>query len=333
MLSAADLRNKSALPADGFVSEVTNMDRRAFARTVAGATLGAAFGERTRSAASPPIPAGEAPGVPFKISVMLWTVFRKLPFDQRLENVAAAGYRAVELGNEYARWSEEDLRGVKSKQRSLGITFDCMAGSGNLADPGKRESFLGAIRQALPSAAKLECPTMICTSGNEVAGMSHEAQHQSIVEGLKRAAEIVEGKGVTLVLENIDLEENPHYFLWSVPEGFQIIREVNHPQVKFLYDFYHAQISGGNLIANLQKNVDRVGTVHIADVPGRHEPGTGEINYNNIYRKLAALNYDGYVAMEFIPTGDPVQSLKRAREEALRAASAPIPGSSSPTSS
>jgi hydroxypyruvate isomerase len=299
------------------------MDRRAFTQTLAGAALGAtAFGERTLQAAFSPLPAGEAPGVPFNISVMLWTAFPKLPFEDRLERVAAAGYRAVELVNEFARWSDEDLRRVRSKQRALGIAFDSMLGGGDLADPRKRQNFLGAIRRALPLAAELQCSTMICMSGNEVAGMTHETQHRSIVEGLKRAAEIVEGKGVTLLLENIDLEENPHYFLWSVPEGFQIIREVNHPRVKFLYDFYHAQISGGNLIANLQKNIELVGTVHIADVPGRHEPGTGEINYNNIYRKLAALNYDRYVAMEFLPTGDPVLSLKQAREEALRAAHA-----------
>jgi hydroxypyruvate isomerase len=137
------------------------------------------------------------------------------------------------------------------------------------------------------------------------------------VEGLKRAAGLVEGKNVTLLLENIDLEENPQYYLWSVPEAFKIIEEVNHPQVKFLYDFFHAQVSGGNLIANLEKHVDKVGLVHIADVPGRHEPGTGEINYPNIYKKLVELKYHRYVAMEFRPTGDPVKILAAAREQAL----------------
>ena len=145
------------------------------------------------------------------------------------------------------------------------------------------------------------------------------------MEGLKRAAELVEGKGVTLLLENIDLEENPHYYLWSVPEAFKIIAEVNHPQVKFLYDFYHAQISGGNLIAPLEKNVDKVGLFHIADVPGRREPGTGEINYLNIYKKLGQLNYHRTVAMEFYPSGDPVKTLAAARQEALHSARAHRP--------
>jgi len=121
------------------------------------------------------------------------------------------------------------------------------------------------------------------------------------------------------LLENIDPEENPKYFLTSVAEGFEIVREINSPHVRFLYDFFHEQISEGNLIAKLEKNVDLVGLVHVADVPGRHEPGTGEIHYPNIYRKLAQLKYDHYVAMEFLPTGDPVASLRAAREQVLKA--------------
>ena len=300
------------------------MDRRDFARTLAGAALlplGGIAEHSLRAAVNSP-EGEEAPGVPFKISVMLWTVFQKHPFEQRLEKVAAAGYHAVELVDEFAHWSDDDYKKVNSLRRSLGIQFDTMFGAGNLADPNQRDKFLAGIRNSLASAEKLECPSMICMSGNEVAGMTRQAQHQSIVEGLKRAAEIVQGKGVTLLLENIDPEENPHYYLSSVAEGFRIIRQVDHPQVKFLYDFFHEQIAEGNLISKLEKNIDQVGLVHIADVPGRHEPGTGEINYQNVYRKLAALKYSHYVAMEFIPTGDPIETLKRARADALRAAQA-----------
>ena len=95
------------------------------------------------------------------------------------------------------------------------------------------------------------------------------------------------------------------------------MKTVNHPQVQFLYDFFHEQISEGNLIEKLEKNIEHVGLVHVADVPGRHAPGTGEINYGNIFRKLAELKYDRMVAMEFLPIGDPVEELKRAREMAL----------------
>jgi hydroxypyruvate isomerase len=134
------------------------------------------------------------------------------------------------------------------------------------------------------------------------------------VDTLKYGADIAAKANVTLLLENIDPEENPKYFLTSVAEGFEIIRQVDHPHVKFLYDFYHEQIAEGNLIEKLEKNIDLVGLVHIADVPGRHQPGSGEINFGNIFRKLAELKYPRYAAMEFIPTGDPVKALREARE-------------------
>jgi hydroxypyruvate isomerase len=297
------------------------MNRREFGRTLAGTALAApALAAWPAHAKSAP-PEGEAPGVPFKISVMLWTVFQKLPFEERLEKVAEAGYHALELvGSEYRNWSEVDFRRANRKRHEFGITFDVTAGIAHgVADPGAREAFLSDLRQALPAMDKIECRAIIVLSGNVVPGMSRAEQHQSCIEGLKRAAEIAEKNDISILLENIDLEENPRYYLWSVAEGFEIIASVGHPRVKFLYDFFHEQISEGNLIEKLEKNIDKVGLMHVADVPGRHEPGTGEINYANIYRKLAMLKYNRYVAMEFIPTGDPVESLRRARQEALRA--------------
>jgi hydroxypyruvate isomerase len=298
------------------------MNRRQFGRTLAGTALAAPALAGLPVHSESALAEGEVAGVAFKISVMLWTVFQKLPFEERLEKVAEAGYHAVELvGSEYKNWSDEDFHRANRKRRELGITFDVTAGLAHgVADPDAREAFLSDLRQALPAMEKIECPAIIVLSGNVVPGKSHNDQHQSCIEGLKRAAEIAEKKDLTILLENIDLEENPRYYLWSVAEGFEIITRVGHPQVKFLYDFFHEQISEGNLIEKLEKNIEKVGLMHVADVPGRHEPGTGEINYTNIYKKLAALKYDRYVAMEFIPTGDPVASLRRAREEALRAA-------------
>jgi hydroxypyruvate isomerase len=296
------------------------MNRRSFAKTIAGGTLGAAALDLAQPAASA-LADQQLEETPFKISIMLWTVLHELPFEERLEKVAEAGYRAVELVGEYAKWTEDDFRRYNKKRTELGITFDCTAGLRHGAgDPSVREAFLADIREQLEIMKKIDCPALIVMSGNVVPGLAPQVQHDSCVEGLKRAAELVEGKGVTLLLENIDLEENPRYYMWSVPEAFKIVEEVNHPQVKFLYDFYHAQISGGNLIANFTRHHDKVGLIHIADVPGRHEPGTGEINYINIYKKLAELNYNHYVAMEFRPMGDVVKTLAHARQEALQAA-------------
>jgi hydroxypyruvate isomerase len=291
------------------------MQRREFSRLLAGGVLGCAV--------LPAIPSLAAPTevqAPFRFSVMLWTIYRKLPFEQRLEKVAEAGYHAVELVDEYKNWQPEDFRRASAKLRALGIVVDAMAGVWTgIANPQAQAKFLADLTSFVPIAEQLQCPGIIVLSGDRVEGLSREAHHQSCVENLKRAAEIADKKNLTLLLENIDQEENPKYYLTSVAEGFEIIREVNHPRVKFLYDFYHEQISEGNLISKLEKNIAQVGLIHVADVPGRHEPGTGEINYASIYRKLVQLNYRGYVAMEFEPAGDPVSSLRTAREEAVRA--------------
>ena len=295
------------------------MNRREFTKTAAGA----AFGMALPPLSSADTAADAKPTVPFKLSVMLWTVNKQLPFEQRLEKVAEAGYGAVELVNEFEKWSDDDFRRMNSKKRSLGITFDATAGVWKgIADPGGRDAFLTDLQNFFPVAHKLECPEIIVLSGNKVEGVSSQAHHEACIEALKRGADLAAKQNVTLLLENIDQEENPKYYLTSVAEGFEIIRKVDNPHVKFLYDFFHEQISEGNLIKKLEKNIDQVGCVHIADVPGRHEPGTGEINYTNIFRKLAELKYDRYAAMEFEPTGDVVTSLRGARELALRSVGA-----------
>ena len=170
----------------------------------------------------------------------------------------------------------------------------------------------------------LGCPAMIVLSGNVVPGIAAEQQHQAAVETLRRAAgwvagRQIDGQPVRLLLECIDPEENPNYFLTSAVEAIEIVRAVNHPQVQFLYDIFHEQVAEGNLIEKLESHIDVIGLIHVADVPGRHQPGTGEINYSNIFRRLAQLNYRRKVAMEFLPTGDAVTALREAKALALSA--------------
>jgi hydroxypyruvate isomerase len=288
------------------------MDRRRFTQTLVTTVLAA---NRI-----PAIAAEPSNDTPFPLSVMLWTVFRELPFEQRLEKIAEAGYGNVELVGEYAKWSDADFASANAARKRLGIRFDATAGlKHGLADPASRDAFLAELEQALIPMTTLDCPAMIVLSGNVVEGLSRQQQHQSCIDGLKRAGALVEGKQITgepvrLLLECIDPEENPHYFLQSAAEAIEIVRAVNHPQVQFLYDMFHEQIAEGNLIEKLEKNIDVIGLIHVADVPGRHQPGTGEINYDNVYRKLAKLKYQRIAAMEFRPTGDAVAALRKARE-------------------
>jgi hydroxypyruvate isomerase len=298
------------------------MNRRTFAQSLATAALTAAvppLAAKPLSASSHALtPSDAAP--PFALSVMLWTVFKDEPtFEDRMAKVVESGYNKIQLVGEYSKWTQADFDRAVAAAKRLGIEFDATAGLHNgVANPAVRDAFLAELKESLKPMETLSCPAMIVLSGNVIPGLSHQAQHDSCVETLKQAAKVVEGKTINgqpvrLLLECIHLEENPKYFLTSAAEAIEVVRAVNHPQVQFLYDIYHEQMSYGDLISKIEKHIDVIGLIHIADVPGRHQPGTGEINYGNVYKKLAQLNYRHNVAMEFIPVGDQVAMLQAAK--------------------
>src|SRR5215471_5594457 len=297
------------------------MRRREFVSACLGSAIASAA--PVLSGASFPTHAAtlDSEGMPFSLSVMLWTVFRDLPFPHRLEKVAEAGYHAVELVDEFKNWSKQDFAEARRKKHELHLEFDGTAGVWHsLVDPADREAFLKALVDFVPVLNELECRRLILQTGNKVPGMTQKEMSANFIETVKLAGKAAAANNIELLIENIDPEENPKYFLTSSADGFELIRAVGNPHVKFLYDFFHEQIAEGNLIAKLDKNIHMIGLVHIADVPGRHHPGTGEINYASIYRKLAELRYSGFVAMEFKPLGDPVRELREARELALASA-------------
>ena len=287
------------------------MNRREFAGMGMGAALASVW----------PV-AAQSVGVTNKVrfSFMLWALEKQAPFDQCLEWVAEAGYQGVELVGEFQRWSSTEKAGTMARMRRLGLVFDAMSGvKAGFAVPTQTEAFRTQFTEQMRAAKELECPKIILLSGNRVDGLRDGVQRQTSIDNLKWAAESATKEQIDIVIEPIDPLENPNIYLASVTDGFEIVRAVNSPNVKVLYDFYHEQRSFGNLIEKLEKNIEWIGLVHVADVPGRHEPGTGEIDYESIYRKLAELNYSHWIAMEYYPTEEPVASLKRSRMEAQRA--------------
>lgn len=255
-----------------------------------------------------------------KFSIMLWTLPKGLTFEQQLELAAGAGFNGVEVGKEYETWTPEEWKRNLAKKNALGIQVDsAVPGRNALADHTKRQALHDDLMKAVPGAKELGCKQFIYTAYTRVPGQTPEQQRAAIVDSLKYAADLLEKEQIEIVLEPIDLLEYPKEAVPSVAEAFEITRAVGSPRVKVLYDFFHEQKQAGNLIEKLEKNIDQVGLVHIADVPGRHQPGTGEVNYNNIYRKLAELHYDRYICMEFMSTGDPQATLKKARLEAIEA--------------
>jgi hydroxypyruvate isomerase len=287
------------------------MNRREFGRLSAGAAMAAAW----RGAAGQGIGGGKE----VRFSFMLWALQKQGPFEQCIEWVAEAGYQGVELVGEFQKWSPTERAATMARMRRLGMVFDAMSGvKAGFAVPEQTEAFRTQFVQHLQAATELECPKVILLSGKRVEGIGDGVQRRTSVENLTWAAQKADQAKIDIVIEPIDLLENPTIFLASVTEGFEIARTVNSPRVKVLYDFYHEQRSFGNLIEKLEQNIDWVGLVHVADVPGRHEPGTGEIDYGSIYRKLGELKYSHWIAMEYYPTGETVATLKKSRMDAQR---------------
>jgi hydroxypyruvate isomerase len=253
---------------------------------------------------------------------MLWTIDKERGVERSIEIVAEAGYRGIELVSEFESWSAQDTRRIMAEMNSLGLIFDTIDGGGHtLADPDARRTILEKLAIRMNLARDLGCSQLILTSGNKVKNLSEQAQKTAFTDTLKEVGELAGKNDMHIVIEPIDPFERPDCYLTSVVQAFEIVRAVNSKNVTVLYDFYHEQQWGGNLITKLEQNIQLVGLVHVADVPGRHEPGSGEIDYESIYRKLAELHYNKFIAMEFYPIGDALQVLKTARLDALKAAS------------
>ena len=242
-------------------------------------------------------------------SACIEALYGDVPFVERIEKVAAVGMKAFEFWGS----GNKDIDAIKAAKDKCGLevaTFGADVG-GALVDPSNRDKLPEALKKSVEVAHKLDCKRMLVTTGNEIEGVRRGNQHQSIVDGLKVAAEIVEAEGITLCLEPLNvLVNHKGYYLYSSEEGFQIVDQVGSPNVGLLFDIYHQQITEGNLIANITASIDKITHFHVADVPGRHEPGTGEINYRNVFKSISEAGYEGFVGLEFWPEGRDDDALK-----------------------
>lgn len=253
----------------------------------------------------------------FKLSVRVEALFRNMNLEQMMEKVAKAGYQGFEFGN----WRAQDPAVITKLKNKLGLECACLVGNRavnpkgmTLVDPADREGFLAEIKASTEAAKRFESTRLVTLTGNELPGVPREAQHKSIVEGLKAAHDVVAPHGVTLIVEPLNtLVNHQGYYLNHTPEAFEIMREVGSPNVKILFDIYHVQIMDGNLIDTIRKNIAAIGHFHVGDVPGRHEPGTGEIHYGNVFHAIREAGFRDFVAMEYGPAKDPMVTLAEVR--------------------
>lgn len=233
--------------------------------------------------------------------------FFKGDFCDALRQIAALGYDAAETYD----WTKLDLAAVKRTLRETGVELLSMCTTEfRLTDPACRALWLDGLRESCAAAEKLGVRRLITQVGQDT-GAPREVQHASIADGLRAAVPILEQYGVTVMIEPLNTYVNhPGYYLWSSAEAFSIVREVNHPLVRVVYDIYHQQVMEGNIIPSVTGNLDCIAHLHAAGHPGRHELQDGENDYRNIIKAVDAAGYRGAMGLEYNPRLDPIESLR-----------------------
>ena len=289
------------------------MDRRTFVASlaVAGTTLaaggecGAAPDGRQAGAAGPP--AGRrAFRLRYAPHFGMFRAHAGEDLVAQLEFMAAEGFTALEDNELKQRSAADQARVARALERlrmTMGVfvahTIGWDAPNLTTGDAAARDAFLAEVRDSVEVAKRMNARWMVCVPGRVDPRLEMSYQTANVVESLKRAAGILEPHGLVLLIEPLNLlRDHPGQFLSRVPQGYQICRAVGSPSLKIQLDLYHAQIQEGNLIPNIDAAWSEVAYVQVGDNPGRHEPGTGEINYRNVFRHLHGKGFTGVVGME-----------------------------------
>ncbi len=244
----------------------------------------------------------------------LTMLYNEVPFPDRFALAAAAGFDAVEFLFPY----EAGIDAVKERVDGLGLKvalFNLHAGDaagewGTLSNPARREYFRWSFSTALEGAARLGCERLNTMFGQRITELQPAAQIECALENLAWATPQADQAGVTLLIEPLNRFDFPGCFVQNTPPAVDIVKAAGHPRVKLQYDVYHAQMAEGNLINTITHHFPHIGHIQIADVPGRHQPGTGEINFPAIFTALQNLDYRGYIGLEYRPLADTDSSLE-----------------------
>jgi hydroxypyruvate isomerase len=283
-------------------------NRRNFLAAGAGAAA-LALGGRARADEDPSADAGT--WLTYAVNVEM--TFNKLPFLERIRKVKEAGFTHYE----FWRWNEKgkDIDAIASLNRELGLHTTQFSSFWGITRPDRKAAFVEAVRACVPIAEKLNVKKLCVVAGEKAQGLSDEEQDRAVIDALKAGAEVVAPAGITLILEPLNILVNhPGQHVVTSEHAARILRAVDSPNVRMLFDVYHQQISEGNLSGNIRKYKDMIGYYQIADHPGRHEPGTGEVRYAQVLRVIHDVGYKGAIGLEMSPKSDPATALKAVRE-------------------
>ena len=242
-----------------------------------------------------------------KFAANLSMLFTELPFLDRFEAAAQAGFDAVEFLFPYA-WEPEQ---IQQRLRAHGLqlvlhnlpagNFD--AGERGIAcHPDRVDEFRAGVAQALRYAQVLGVPQLNCLAGIAPAGVTDGVLRQTLVDNLAYAAAALGGAGLKLLIEPINTFDIPGFYVNRTAQAAAILAEVGADNGYIQYDIYHAQRMEGELAGTLQKYLPHIAHIQLADNPGRHEPGSGEINYPFLFKHLDQIGYTGWIGCEYKPT-------------------------------
>lgn len=244
-----------------------------------------------------------------KLSVCIESVFAGIAPEEAIKRTAAAGYEAIEFWT----WKNKDLKRMTEalKQHSIKIAAFCTS-SFNLTDPNLRGEYLEELALSIDIAELLGCRCLITQSGPEQPGIPFHEQMKYLHQGLESCKPLLDQSDVTLLVEPLNRQiDHPDTLLSQTQDGLNLVHELNHPQIRLLFDIYHQQITNGNLLDTILPNLELIAHFHAASVPGRHEPVLGEVHYEHIVNALAKTGYQGYLGLEYWPVADPDDSLRQ----------------------
>ncbi|HSV59475.1 MAG TPA: hydroxypyruvate isomerase [Variovorax sp.] len=249
-----------------------------------------------------------------KFAANLTMLFNELPFMQRFEAAAKAGFEAVEYLFPYP-FAKEELAAALKANNLKQVLHNLPAGDwdagerGIACHPDRVTEFREGVARAIDYAGALGCPQVNCLAGKLPVGAAMQEAHQTLVANLRYAAEQLRGANIRLLIEPINSFDIPGFFLTRTDQGLALIDEVDSTNLFLQYDMYHAQRMEGELGNTLTKHLPRIGHIQLADNPGRGEPGTGEINYAWLFKHIDALGYQGWIGCEYKPRATTVEGL------------------------
>ncbi|WP_134700989.1 hydroxypyruvate isomerase family protein [Ammoniphilus sp. YIM 78166] len=249
-----------------------------------------------------------------KFAANLSTLFTEVEFMKRFSEAQKAGFRYIEFQFPYAYPFESIKREMEMREQEL-ILFNLPPGNWEKGErgisiiPDRRQEFREGVEEGIRYAEVLGCSKLHCMAGILPHDLDFRDAGKVYEENIRFAADRLREYEITLMIEPINRLDMPGYFLHRLDQAVGWIQEWKLPNVKLQFDFYHVQRMQGELLSSFAQCQEYIGHVQIADNPGRHQPGTGEIHYPNVFRFLQERGYTGFIGLEYFSLGNTAQSL------------------------